>query len=500
MTKEGVDRDKEQLLPNAFMAVTQTLVTASVLFLLYHYLVRELGLEAVGLWSLVLSTTSFGRISELGMSGSATRYVSKHLATNDPVRAAEVLQTILLSVAASLGLFSVMLFPLAVYILSLLMENASLEQSVSLLPFALVSLWFNGLALAAQAALDGCHRADLRALVAIAASILMLALSYQLVPIYGLKGMAYAQICQGAATLILSWLLLRRYIQSLPVVPSIWTKSAFSEIFRYAAGFQLMDFCRILTDPITKSLLGYFGTLEALGYYEMANRMVIKAREIVVSANKVTTPYFSKLAEIKSSQINTLYRKHVNLVVTTTTPIFFGVGACLAGISQVWLGDLSAFFLAASFMLLLGWFINSLSAPAYFAVMGSSDIRPNVAAHLSQSLSNIVLCSLFGWFWGGLGVVLGWACSLAVSSLTLVIAFHRRARVTAFRNAWSNNTLVVTTSGLGVVVSSTMGAILHSSISGYYLLALQILVFAACTLPALLRHGFIRKGLFFRRG
>ncbi len=44
-------------------------------------------------------------------------------------------------------------------------------------------------------------------------------------------------------------------------------------------------------------VLADFGSIASVGYYEMANRMVIKIRQLIVSANKVTTPYFSKLNE-----------------------------------------------------------------------------------------------------------------------------------------------------------------------------------------------------------
>jgi hypothetical protein len=56
-------------------AAGQTLVQTAVLFLVYRYLIGELGIERLGVWGIVLATTSVARVSELGLSGSVTKLV-----------------------------------------------------------------------------------------------------------------------------------------------------------------------------------------------------------------------------------------------------------------------------------------------------------------------------------------------------------------------------------------------------------------------------------------
>lgn len=53
-----------QVLKNAMMAVLQTLVMGAILFFLYRYLLRTIGVEQLGLWSLVLASTSVTPVAD----------------------------------------------------------------------------------------------------------------------------------------------------------------------------------------------------------------------------------------------------------------------------------------------------------------------------------------------------------------------------------------------------------------------------------------------------
>src|SRR5690242_15638942 len=82
-------------------SIVQVVVTGLVFFLLFRYLYERLGIEQIGVWSLVLATTSVSRIGELGLSAGVIRFVAQALGRRDEVRAAEVIQT----VVVTLGLF-----------------------------------------------------------------------------------------------------------------------------------------------------------------------------------------------------------------------------------------------------------------------------------------------------------------------------------------------------------------------------------------------------------
>jgi O-antigen/teichoic acid export membrane protein len=480
------DKDEARLLPNAILSVLQALVTGAVLFFLYRYLLQTVGAEAVGLWSLILAATSVARISELGLSGSALRYVSKHLAIGDSRRAIEALQTAVLSIALLLSGMVLMVLPLADWLLSLVLGPERLEEGQRLLPYGLVSLWLMGVAASVQAGLDGCHRADLRAIATIISSFAFLGLAYALVPRYGIFGLAYAQIGQGILILLVSWVLVRRALPGLPFLPMHWSKSAFLEMWRYGLNFQLIGIFVILTEPVTKALLTHFGSLAALGYYEMASRMIIKFREVIVNANRVAVPYFSKLNEIRKEGAGPLYSKSLDVVIMISFPMLLGLAACTTGISKLWIGEAHPFFIWSTWVLVAGWLCNILSAPAYFAVLGSDDISPNMIAHLIMVTGNVIFCVILGTYFNGLGVVVGWALALAASSLTIIIWFHRRSDITPFLSALMKNKYILASSTAGVVLTLISNNYLSVAISSNMWLVAQLSLFTLVVLPSLL--------------
>ena len=64
----GVDLQKRRLLINAIMSVVQVVVTSGILFVLYRFLIRTIGVEKLGIWSVVLSTSSVAGIANLGLA------------------------------------------------------------------------------------------------------------------------------------------------------------------------------------------------------------------------------------------------------------------------------------------------------------------------------------------------------------------------------------------------------------------------------------------------
>jgi len=70
-----VKMQRRQILINAIMSVVQIVVIGIVLFILYRFLLNTIGVEQLGIWSLVLATTSVTQIASFGLSGSVVKFV-----------------------------------------------------------------------------------------------------------------------------------------------------------------------------------------------------------------------------------------------------------------------------------------------------------------------------------------------------------------------------------------------------------------------------------------
>jgi O-antigen/teichoic acid export membrane protein len=415
---------KRKILINAIMSVVQIVVISVVLFILYKFLLNIIGVEQLGIWSLVLATTSVTQIANFGLSGSVVKFVAKYIARGENENVSGVIQTAALSVAAFVGLVLLIGYPIAKWVLGLIIPGESLPLALCILPYAFLALWIMVITSIFQAGLDGYQRIDLRSLLLMGGAVLHLFLCFGLAPTYGLLGLAYARVVLNITILLISWLLLKKHLSILPVLPYRWDRGIFKEIIRYGINFQIISVTTMFYDPITKALLSKFGGLSMVGYYEMASRMIQQFRALIVSADQVLVPAIADLKEIIPERIRSVYLTSYQLLFYLALPLYSLIIVCTPIISELWIGHYERVFVFFATLLAISWFLNTLNAPAYFANLGIGELRWNVISHVVIALLNAGLGFLLGLFYGGIGVVVAWVFSLALGSSIIYLSYH----------------------------------------------------------------------------
>lgn len=418
-------RRSPALARNAVMAVAQVVVSGVVLFLLYRYLLQTIGPEQIGIWAIVLASASASRISELGLTGSAVKFTARYLARGEPGEASQVIQTTAVTIGVVLACVLALGYGVLVWLAGKLIPAVNVPGALAILPHALAAVWIGSVAGVFLSGLDGCQRVDLRALAAMAASLALLGLCWSLVPHYGLAGLAWAQIGQGAVMLLASWSLLRRELPALPWWPRTWRYALFREMFSYGVNFQLISIFALLFEPVTKALMAKFGGLSSTAYYEMANRMVMQFRALLVSANQVIVPRVASLQENSPEAIRSVYLDAYRVVFFLGLPLYALLAAAAPLASELWIGRYEQSFVAYSVLLAAGFWLNTLSAPAYFVNLGTGSLRWVTLGHLLIGILNGGLGVLLGAAYGGSGVVTGYVLALAAGSALIVAGFHR---------------------------------------------------------------------------
>lgn len=467
---------KRQILLNAFMSIMQTFTISVVLFFLYKYLLNTIGVEQLGIWSLVLATTSVSQIASFGLSGSIVKYVAKFVAKDDLKGVSEVVQTALISAAIIVAVVLLIFFPIIVWMLRLVMPENSFASALSILPYALFSFWVMTVTSISQSGLDGYQRIDIRSMLLIGGAILHLLLCFLLVPLSGLLGLAYAKVIQNLTVLCISWFFLRKFVKDLPIFPLKWNKKLFIEIIGYGVSFQAISIVRMLFDPITKYLLSKFGGLSMVGYYEMASKMVQQVRALIVSANQVLVPAIADLQERVPLKIKGVYLDNYRLLFFLSFPIFSAIAVFTPLVSRIWVGHYEKTFILFGLLLTIGWFINTLSVPAYYSFLGIGLLRFNVISHVSIALLNVLFGYVLGKNYGGIGVVVGWTISLSLGSSLMCVSYHLVYKISLLKIIPRESRIVVISSLLGIFLGLGIQYRFHGSLN-LYALFMSMLIF-----------------------
>jgi O-antigen/teichoic acid export membrane protein len=420
---------RRQVLSNALTTFAQVIGSAATLFFLYRFLIRTLGLERLGIWSLVLATTSIVTLANQGFSTSIVKFVAKYAARERDKDVSLLMQTAVISIGLALAVISAALYPGARWILEIVLPQKSLPEALAILPLALISLWLTIVEGVLQAGLAGLERITICNYLEFAGSVSYLLLAFAFVPGHGLLGLAYAQAIQSAAILLITWFILRRRMKHLPIVPFRWSRSLFDELAAYGFHFQLITASQALREPVTKALLTKFGGLALTGFYDLAARCVFTLRELLVQANQVLVPTISHLQERDPKSIPAVYRECYRLIFFLAVPAFTSLAILSPVISRIWIGRYEPVFVEFVAILAAGWLVNVLTNPAYVADLGTGALRWVSVGCLATAFLNAGLGFLFGLHFGGPAVVVASALSLATGYLTVLIAYHLENRV-----------------------------------------------------------------------
>jgi O-antigen/teichoic acid export membrane protein len=414
---------------NAIMSLVQIVLVSGVLFFLYKFLLKILGVEQFGIWSLILAVTSVTQVANLGLFGSVVKFVAKYVARNEDKNVSRVIQTAGISIGVIIGFVILAGYPLIKWLLGLVVPTSSLSLAMDILPLALFSLWLTAITGVFQSAIDGFQKIYIRNLLTIGGSIFYALLCFIFAPKYRLIGLAYAQIINNTAILIVSWVLIRRLLPVLPVFPYQWNKDIFKEIINYGINFQIITITGMFAEPTTKTLLSKFGGLSMVGYYEMANRMVLQFRALIVSANQVLVPTIAELQEKSPERIRSVYLTNYNLLFYLAFSFYTLIIISTPLISEIWIGHYERIFIVFAILLAIGWFLNTLSVASYFANLGTGNLRWNVIGHIIAAILNIILGFALGFLFNGYGVVFAWVVALSLGSAVFCVAYHVSNRI-----------------------------------------------------------------------
>lgn len=402
----------------------QVLCVSLGLFLVYRAVIRSLGPGQLGVWALVTSWVAISGALSLGVPAGVVRFTAKYLAIGDKRSAEAILSTALLFTMVSSSLMVLLAYPLGLHFIPVFFDVVSQERdALRIFPMSLLVFWVSSVASTVLSALDGAHRIKQRTIVWIISTVIFAMLSLLLVQRWQLMGLMYAQVIQYISLFAVGYLFLR---PALRINISTCSVSAFRELLAYGSILQIANLCAMAYDPVTKSLIAWFGGAAATGYYEMAQRVIIQLRSVVVSSCQALLPTFaSRSFSDAAKQEAGFYETVANITTFFSVPAFTLLVLSLPIVSILWIGSYQPAFVLYGILLAVGWTTNAISAPAYFASLGTGLVRQVAAAHLIMALLNIILGGVGGMLGGPVGVAMGWSMSLTVGSVIHIWAYRR---------------------------------------------------------------------------
>lgn len=405
---------------NTLANFIQVILSTFALFILYRFLIYEMGLEALGIWAVVLSAVSTGRLVELGLASAPAKFVSKYLALGSYSRVNKVIDTIAISVLILLLLFSPLLYYFLDFIFPYFIDEEFLPLIKQMIPYIIGSLVLSAVASIFQGSIDGFERMDIGAFIKVSAQLLLLILAVFFVPSMGLIGLAISQFFQGIYLLIVSRYFVKYLSEDMSILPKKFSLKILKKIFNYGLNMQIVTIFVTIREPILKAFIAKFGGLAAVGIFEVAFQIVSRISTIIYSVNQVIIPRISALKEHNSKEIDKLFQANYEILIFII-PLIFTLVFCWSGVlSLMLLGDYEQDFIYIIYVIGFGWISNVMVLPIYFYNMGYGSVQNNALSETIVGISNIIFGYLLGSYFGLHGVTIGYSVSMLFGALVLI--------------------------------------------------------------------------------
>ncbi len=463
------------------------LAPMAVVLAITPLLLDRLGLNRFSIWALALVVLNMLRSLDGGISASLERFFAIHAAHNDRAGAGRLLLGSILFLALLGIAITVVFFPLAPTIVSLVNVPKGLEGEATMvmrwLP-SLAALAIMGESTAALLAGNGRFRA-LAGTMWVSAGVFALAVVFFVDRGAHLETLMIVTALRFASLVVANLLLGARHLSiGAPFLPS---RDAIREVAHYSSRMQLSALTGLINAETDALVIAAFLPIHYVGLYQVGMQMATAARSLPLFA---FPPLLTRLTTIFRLQGRAAAAAEFVRLERGWLPGALGYGivtvAAVGFAVPVWLGDRYGVSGAVAAVLLAGYTVHvALSGmrTCYVRAVG----RPGLEMRSSAAWTavNLVLTIPFVILFGIIGVVSATALAGASAATYFVLLCRREENLPILlpeRRWW----LLVAAGALITLVGEL--AIFHTGLHGYLALALT-------GVPALLAWALLTRGL-----
>ena len=476
---------------NAASAVLQVVTVGLMYFFLYKYLIKQIGVKQLGVWSLVVSSTSIANMANFGITSGLVKFVAEFVAKEKVDELKKLIFTALISILMFFSIFVSIAYLLLHFFIDKIIDKQYINLAIAMLPYALFCLVINEVSGVFTSVLEGIQKNYIKNFIYINTSIIFLISTFFFVPIYGLMGVVYAQLIQSLIILLASFFISKKYIDGFSLFIWHWDKTIFKSLISYGSKFQLVSLLQILYEPTTKVLLSKFGGLQVVGFYEMASRFISQIRAVINSANQVMIPVVAQAAQKSINDVMALYKLAMSLTLLVAVPIISAVVVFSIYVCNFWIGHYEPNFILPLTLLSISTFFNVMCGPAYYSSLGEGKLSLLVFVHILMAVTNVLLGLILGKLFGGTGVVWAWMLTLLFGSLILTIKYQQKIKF-RIKNVFLQNDYLLMSVGLFISVSLAIINNKLFNINCTLNIYIVFLFFIVCFVPVLLMNNNVK--------
>lgn len=388
-----------------------------MMILSYPLYLHYLGLNGLGLWSVLSILLTFLQLTSCGLAPAVTKLVAERLAAGDRVRVMSCVST----AAWSTLVFATFGFCVLCLTRDSVIELLNLEPEAAIFARKLVpyTAGISVYALFVQviaAVVPGTGRIDQSNIRDLVCRVLSLAVSIGMLAAgMGLVGMLIGSLSYHIAVHITSYRLIRNRLG--PGIHSLfWSRSDFVVLMKLGGGIAGSSLLGFLLQPLVKIVLSRYVNVSSVTIFEICHNSAMQLRGVIEAAVRAIMPEVSRLSALdRTADAAIALRRRTQSLVVYAGALVYSIPLLFApSLLEFWLRNRYQTELVSSFrIMILASYISLAGVPAYYYLVGIGAANRIFMANVLQSAVNVVLL--------GAAIVLGVRLSVELTCLSVLI-------------------------------------------------------------------------------
>ncbi len=311
-------------------------------FVLSPYLIRKLGADGYGVWTISFSMIEYYWLVDLGFRSATAKYVAHYSATGEDDKIREVVNTALVYSSCGAILILILVCPLIPRLDHFFKISPAYRSQFPWLVLLITVSWCLGVVFNLfGACLDAVQRFDLSNRVSIVgATIRTFGTGALLYFGFGLIAIGVMATCSQVVTYILSYWMFRRLFPRQVISPRYATSGMLRQMGKFGIHTFLANIGNQLLGQTAPLLIGHFQPARFAGYYNLPVRLLQYTAEMVGRIGLVTSSNAAELAAKNESgllvQLAILPNRYCLVIVMPIALLLWSYGDQLF---RLWVGS-----------------------------------------------------------------------------------------------------------------------------------------------------------------
>ncbi len=410
---------------NTMFGLTANIVRIGTRIIMVPFIISYLGLEGYGIWAIMMVIMVCMQMGVSGVKSAFQKYVAEATGTGDYERASILLSTSFIVVAA---VYVSVLIPVVLFSHDLVRvlgvpDRFILDAGSSIVLLAFV-VTLNNVTGVFESMIMGAHRIDIVMkldmflLSAEACAIVLLLLNG-----YGLFALVVvisaSQVCRSAFNFAIS----SRVIPQIRIRSHLVSRSALSELLRFAGSYQLLNIIDVLyLNILPLAILKFFGA-EAAGIYAICARLVqaVKLAPEALLQPLLSGGAFMNYGMKAGNGMGLFLEKSLRATITMAIPVLAFVMVFGEKIIFVWAGQESELIFVCLILLCLTQLFRSVAKVNFVIYRAVGGATKDILWQLSRLIILLFGLGVAVFFFNFTGAL---AALLFAEFFGMILLFH----------------------------------------------------------------------------